>query len=420
MLVVIVVGGFGYWRGLLGFIAAGHVIRGVTDKITQTDNAATISAKVGVDADGIEISAAGTLTISGEISGAGTITKTGTGTLELKGANTFTGALAISAGTVKLGNAAGLGTADGGTSVASGATLDLGGYSVATAEALGLIGTGVGGNGALINSGAAATYAGVVTIGAGGATIGAGDITLNAALAPGANALTKTGAGTLALTTNSTRSGTTTINGDKGTVRVHASAALGTGATTINSSGTLQINTCAAAFSSVINLNNGGTLVGTTAHVYGNLVLDNKDAASSAKAVNVYDGAMLDLAASGAGIAKVNMQPGGVEGGAIANTGGSLSAADVATLFPSYYSYILGSALTGNTKILDGALLDNAFGKNLWKVGANQVTLEDMAGEGEDVSHYGFFRLMHSGFGLSGNEAFQASARLLRRATTSG
>jgi len=68
-----------------------------------------------------------------------------------------------------------------------------------------------GGNGALINSGSAATYAGVVTIGTGGATIGAGDITLGAALAPGANALTKTGAGTLALTTNSTRSGTTTL-----------------------------------------------------------------------------------------------------------------------------------------------------------------------------------------------------------------
>ena len=140
----------------------------------------------------------------------------------------------------------------------------------------------------------------------------------------------------------------------------------------------------------IVRLSNANGFTGQ-AHVYGNLVLDNKDAASSAKAVNVYDGAMLDLAASGAGIAKVNMQPGGVPGGAIANTGGSLSAADVATLFPSYYSYILGSALTGNTTILDGALLDNAFGKNLWKVGANQVTLEDMGGEGEDVSHSGFF-----------------------------
>ena len=60
-------------------------------------------------------------TVSGVISGDSSLVKTGSGTLTLSGANTYTGGTAISAGTQTMGNASALGT--GTASIASGATL---------------------------------------------------------------------------------------------------------------------------------------------------------------------------------------------------------------------------------------------------------------------------------------------------------
>lgn len=154
----------------------------------------------------------GTGAISGAASGAGTVTeiigekgtdstfggtinnggfapsqpvvvqKLGTGTLTLTGANTYTGATTVSAGTLKIGNSLALGAAGttplsftvtagavtaatsgnaNTTTVSSGATLDLNGQ-FATSDNINLSGTGVGGNGVLINSGASATVGGGV------------------------------------------------------------------------------------------------------------------------------------------------------------------------------------------------------------------------------------------------------------------
>ncbi len=86
----------------------------------------------------------------------GSLTKSGLGTLTFTGANQYTGATTINAGTLKAGNAAALGfggpqkTTTGITTVSSGATLDLNGATLN--EPITLSGTGVGGNGALINS----------------------------------------------------------------------------------------------------------------------------------------------------------------------------------------------------------------------------------------------------------------------------
>lgn len=87
------------------------------------------------------------------ITGTGSLTKQGSGTLTLSGANSYSGATIISAGAIKAGNASALGATNTGTTIASGAVLDVNGFSLG-AETVSVTGAGVGGGGAIVNSGA--------------------------------------------------------------------------------------------------------------------------------------------------------------------------------------------------------------------------------------------------------------------------
>lgn len=80
--------------------------------------------------------------------------KLGSGMLTLGTANTFVGDVNINEGTLRLGNSSALGTTNGGTTVAAGATLDLGGSSPGT-EAVTVQGAGVNNAGAVVNTGGA-------------------------------------------------------------------------------------------------------------------------------------------------------------------------------------------------------------------------------------------------------------------------
>ena len=99
-------------------------------------------------------------TFSGKIeNGASTlnIVKTGMGTLTLSGQNGYTGSTEVEAGVVQLGASGSgsfspLGTVAGATTIASGAALDLAGYTLATAEPITISGTGASGSGAIYNS----------------------------------------------------------------------------------------------------------------------------------------------------------------------------------------------------------------------------------------------------------------------------
>lgn len=131
----------------LSFNTTGYTLASGGGSVLTLDNS-TIVTGTGVST-----------TISAPITGT-SVTKAGNGTLTLSGANTYTGTTIISSGIVKLGNVSALGTQTGaldGTTIASGATLDLaglnGGVNSSTGtERITVSGAGVGGNGAIISS----------------------------------------------------------------------------------------------------------------------------------------------------------------------------------------------------------------------------------------------------------------------------
>jgi autotransporter-associated beta strand protein len=141
-------------------------------------------------------------TLSGAITGAGGLTKTQTGTLVLSSsANAYTGNTSISAGTLKLG-ASGVipsGSSAGNVSIASGATLDMGGFSTTI--------NGLTGSGTVDNSASGGPF--TLTVGGNNTTSTFGGTIQNTA---GTLALAKTGTGTLTLSSANTYSGGTIIS----------------------------------------------------------------------------------------------------------------------------------------------------------------------------------------------------------------
>ncbi|MEI6655630.1 MAG: autotransporter-associated beta strand repeat-containing protein, partial [Verrucomicrobiota bacterium] len=229
----------------------------------------------------------------------GALTKTGAGALLLAGANTFTGLTTIAAGTLRLGvdgdaTNTPLGTTAAGTTVTSGAALDLNGYSLGTAEALTLNGSGVSGSGALTNSSSqASTYSGLVTLGSAsslvatnggivlsnpGTLTGAGlaltlggdaayGAKIESIIGIGAGILTKTGSGAWTLSGKNTYSGLTLIS--EGTLMLGATGdatntPLGTTAagTMVLSSGALDLNGFSLASAETLTLNGTGVYGG--------------------------------------------------------------------------------------------------------------------------------------------------------------
>ena len=132
--------------------------------------------------------------------GASSLTKAGIGTWVLAGTNSYTGLSTISDGTLVVAANDALGTIAGGTTVSSGATLEISNGIVIGAEALNLSGTGVSSNGALVVTSGNGSYGGTVTLGASASIGGNGSLTLGGAVngvAPGTSTLTQVGSGTL-------------------------------------------------------------------------------------------------------------------------------------------------------------------------------------------------------------------------------
>ena len=200
----------------------------------------------------IGVDSAATLTTTGVISGTNSLTKTGNGTLVMNGSanNTYVGTTNVAAGTLEIRQAGQLGT--GVATVSDGATLRVNGNGLSIAQNVTLTGSGVGGLGALQGSGGSDTWAGNLTM-IGNTSIGVASgstLTASGTIANTANTsynLTKTDAGTLAVSGANTYAGTTTVS--NGTLSVNSNAPVSNNGALGSSGTTVQIgdaNTAAA------------------------------------------------------------------------------------------------------------------------------------------------------------------------------
>jgi autotransporter-associated beta strand protein len=197
----------------------------------------TFNIGSGTTPSGVDLSISGPI---GEVNAGTTVAKTGAGKLVLSGANAWTGLTTISGGVLDIQNASALGTTAAGTTVSSGAALQIEGNIAVGNEALTLNGGGISSDGALRNLSGNNSYAGGITLGS-ASTINsdAGTLTLSGGIINGGFAATFGGASNT--TESGVISGTGTLNKTGSGTMVLGGANTYTGDTNV-SAGTLQIS----------------------------------------------------------------------------------------------------------------------------------------------------------------------------------
>ncbi|MBU7574014.1 MAG: autotransporter-associated beta strand repeat-containing protein [Hydrogenophaga sp.] len=153
-----------------------------------------------------------TATVNNALAGSLPYAKEGVGTITLGGANTFTGALTVNAGTLAVSNASGLGSTADGTTVQSTATLDI--LGAVGAEPVTLNG------GTLKSSNGTRSLSGAVTLTADSTVdVGGTSLTLSSAVSGSGNfKWTKSGTGNLIVTGVNSTNGELQVAGGTFTV----------------------------------------------------------------------------------------------------------------------------------------------------------------------------------------------------------
>jgi autotransporter-associated beta strand protein len=205
-----------FWNGSFTFAGANNLNLGT--------GAVALEANITVTAN------ANTLTVGGIISGAYKLTKAGAGTLQLGGANTYTGDTTVSAGTLQMGAAGVMPNGAGYGNLSLTGTLDLNTFSQTI-------------NG-LSGSGTVDTLSGgspVLTVGNNNQTITFGGAIKNTA---GTLGLTKIGNGTLTLTGVQTYGGATTVSA--GVLAVSTGGSCANSAVSVGASSTFGVTVASA------------------------------------------------------------------------------------------------------------------------------------------------------------------------------
>ncbi len=395
----------------------------------RSSNNQTISVAGGVvltDNTVVDMIGSGNLTISAPLSGAGNLVKENTGgSLVLSGSNgSYTGNIFVNAGILRASSASALGNTSVGTTVAAGATLEIGTASGMTiGEAITVAGTGVGGNGAIRNVAASGTntLSGVVTL-SGPATVsadsggtlafsggitsssnaaltvsGAGNVTVSSAISIGTGGLTVAGTGTTTLsgTTANTFTGTTTV--DSGTLVLNKTAGTnaiagnlvigdGSGTDTVRLDAANQIaNTSVVTINSsgVLNLNNNDETIARLDGAAGaSVTMGTGDLTVSGSAESAYSGSFTGAAGSAlnkSGTGKLTLT--GSSGSFAGNV--NLSAGIINVSGPAANMLGTGTVTvtgTGNLEVQGGATLSNAMTLSSLGTGAIDGAIQSIAG----------------------------------------
>jgi len=365
-------------------VISNAITLGSVQTFTAGGGSLTIAGNIGISSNALTVSGSNNTTLSGVVSGTAGIVKAGTGTLILSGADTFTGGVTISAGSLLLSGGDNRLWTNSSVSVAAGSSLNLGTNSQQLGS-LGGSGTVTGQSSATLTLAPSnsATFEGTITGGQAVAVTGTGAMTLSgsnsytggttvsgnlvasnvSALGSSNNSLTITNGGTLNLGSQTITQGQVTLGGGTITggmlsatnVRLQGgtiSANLGVTAAVTQSSGTTLLSGSNSFAGGVVV--NGGTLVASNAFALGG------------GSVAVNEGT-LNLSSISQSVGNVNLGNGTITGTGVltlasltaTNTGAALVAESLAGTGGFTQNGTGTTTLTGSNSYTGGAMVNN-------------------------------------------------------------
>ena len=239
------------------------------------DNAVTVSSGAGMltVSSGLALTPAGVsapvvmvnnnagVLISGATSGTKGLEKTGSGILTLSGTNTYGGATTVTAGTLVATSATALGATAAGTTITSGATLDV--QADLGTEGITVGGTGSDGSGALLASTGTGTVGGAVVLTAATTLGGEGALSINGAVT-GGYGITKVGGGVTSFgAAPGSLAGVGNLTAEGGTTNVNSGLGGGTSNVSVTGTTTLRFGSVSQTLSS-LTIGAGSTVIFTS------------------------------------------------------------------------------------------------------------------------------------------------------------